>query len=460
MRRRVLPHLAKKLDADINPIIAGQDTLELCSMNGGMDKAEVSLYAYWRFRILFATMFGYATFYLIRLNYSAVIPTLQLEFGHSYYELGMTTSIFCAVYAFGKLINGYICDRSNPRYIMTIGLVGSAIVNLFMGYGESLTFLYVCWAINGWFQSMGWPPVARLLTHWFSSPELATKWAIWNCSQPIGGAITFLASTYLISYFGWQSAFFFPAILSLGVSVLLFNRLRDIPQSLGLPPVEVYKNLVHKDDANEEDHMGTKEILLRVFTNKIVWFVSLANLFLYVVRLGAFTWAPTFMQKMKGSSLIESGYQTAGFEIAGLCGGLLAGWLSDVVFKGRRGPVSCIYMAVLTLALFCFWKAPGGYMWLDTILLFGVGFLIYGPQVLVGVAAAEFASKKAAGTATGLTGAFGYAGGIFGAAGIGKIADIWGWSGGFMFFIASALLGLFFFALTWTQRAKVLEKSA
>jgi phosphoglycerate transporter family protein len=459
MRRRILPHLAKNLDAAINPEEPIIDSLALPRKNGGLSAADASIYSQWRFRILAATMFGYATFYLVRLNFSVAIPTLQAEFGYSKADLGMVITIFSVVYGVGKFLNGYFGDRSNARYFMTIGLIGSAIINLFVGFGEGLLFFGGCWAVNAWFQSMGWPPVARLLTHWFGPQEIATKWAIWNCSQPIGGAVIYVFAGYLISNYGWQSAFYIPAILGLVVSALLYHQLRDTPQSLGLPPVEVYTNLIHKDDVVEEEHVSTREILRRVFSSKIVWYVCMGNMFLYVVRMGAFTWAPTFLQEMKGSSIVTAGWQSAGFEIAGLCGGLVAGWVSDRLMKGRRGPVSCVYMAALALVLLYFWQAPAGYMWIDSIAMLGVGFLVYGPQVLVGVAAADFASKKAAGMATGLTGTFGYLGAAVSGYGVGKIVDVWGWGGGFTFFICSALLGMCFFALTWTARSKILERA-
>lgn len=455
-----MPHLARKIDADINRIQDSELQLDNQSpvQNGGMNGADVSIYAHWRFRILFATMFGYATFYLVRLNFSVAIPTLQQQFGYTKTQLGMVITIFSIVYGVGKFMNGYFSDRSNARYFMTIGLVGSGIVNLFVGFGEGLVFFSVCWAVNAWFQSMGAPPVVRLLTHWFSPQELATKWAIWNCSQPIGGAVIYVLAGYLVSNHGWQSAFYVPAVLSLVVSVFLFNRLRDTPQSLGLPPVEVYKNLIHKDDVQEDEDVTAKDFLRLVFKSKTLWYVCIANMFLYVVRMGAFTWAPTFLQEMKGSSLSASAWQSAGFEIAGLCGGLFAGWASDKLFGGRRGPVSCLFMAALAMVLLYFWQMPAGYVWVDTIAMIAVGFLVYGPQILAGVAAADFATKKAAGMANGLTGVFGYLGASVSGVGVGYIVDVWGWSGGFMFFITSALLGMFFFALTWTKKAKVLEK--
>lgn len=454
-----MAQLAKKTEAINSASVSIVEPIDLANhTNGGLSADQVSLYKHWRFRILFATIFGYAFFYIVRLNFSVAIPALQAEYGYSKAQLGTVVSTFAIVYGIGKFLNGFLSDRSNARYFMTAGLVGSAIVNLFVGMGESILFFCICWGISGWFQSMGWPPVARLLTHWYGPQEIATKWAIWNSSQPLGGAITYALAGSLLAAFGWQSVFYIPAIIALIAAVALFFMLRDTPQSLGLPPVEVYKNLVHVDDVQEEEHVASLELLRLVFASKVVWLVCVANMFLYIIRSSIFTWAPTFLQEMKGSSLLASSWQAFALEIAGILGGLVAGWASDKIFKGRRGPVGFIFMGVLALVLFGFWYSPGGYIWLDTLAMMAIGFLIYGPQVLVGVAAADFASKKAAGMATGLTGTFGYLGVAISGTGIGFVADHWGWTGGFAFFIASAILGMLTFAMTWSARPKVLEK--
>ena len=86
-----------------------------------------------------------------------------------------------------------------------------------------------------------------------------------------------------------------------------------------------------------------------------------------------------------------------------------------------------------------------------------IGFLVTGPQILVGVAAADFASKKAAGAATGLTGTIGYFGTAV-AGYIGSVVDHSGWDAAFGYITICALLSAFFFALTWNHRAKVLDK--
>lgn len=416
-------------------------------------------YEYWRTRTLYAMMIGYAGFYLVRQNFAMNIPALQAEFGFSKTQIGWIITLYSIIYGIGKSVNGLLSDRTNARYFMTAGLVCASIINLFMGWGASLLFFGILWSCNAWFQSMGWPPNARLLTHWYSKTELGTKWGVWNCSHQIGGALIFILCGFLIESYGWRSAFFVPGILGIGISAFIFNRLRDTPTSLGLPSVEEYKGelpMGHNKGGNSTDeNLSFKEILFdHVLNNKMLWYVSIANACVYVVRMGVFNWAPTFLKEVKGSALNVAGWQSAGFELAGLFGGIAAGWLSDRVFKGQRGPVSALYMGALALFLIYFWAIPAGNPLLDSIALVCVGFFVYGPQVLVGVAAADYASKKAVGAATGLTGTLGYLGSALSGVGIGYIVDNFGWNMGILFFISAAFIGIFFFLLTCERRPR------
>lgn len=413
-------------------------------------------YPYWQRRILYSLAFGYAAFYLVRQNFSLAIPTLIQELGYTKTQLGFVISIWSIVYGVGKFVNGFISDRSNARRFMSLGLLGSALTSLVMGFNSGLIVFTVIWAFNAWFQSMGWPPVSRLLTHWFSPQELGTKWGITNLSHQIGGTIIAASAGYIILYFGWKGLFILPGLLCILFAYVLYNRLRDTPESMGMPSIEAYSGLERKTD-----FCGSQTItdVLRVLlSNKLIWYVCLGNMFLYIVRMGIFNWAPTFLQELKGASVTSSGWQVATFEIAGMAGGVIAGWLSDTTFKGRRGPVSLLYMLALVGALCYFRWVPAGYDLLNSLAMIAVGFFVYGPQVLVGVAAADFSSKKIVGVAVGLTGTFGYIGTAISGVSIGYIADHHGWDGGFLFFIVSALLACVCFGLTWGHRAKVLEE--
>ena len=404
---------------------------------------------------MYSMMVGYAAFYLIRQNFTMAIPMMQIELGYTKTQIGGIITLAACIYGLGKGISGLFSDKSNARYFMTFGLFCSAIMNLLMGMTSTLPLLTIFWALNAGFQSMGWPPCARLLTHWFSPKEIATKWSIWNMSQQIGGASILILGGFLIDYGSWRLVFYVPGIIALIMAVFLFNRLRDTPQSLGLPPIETYHKL--SDQTHPEKNLSFREIMLnRILKNKLIWYICLANFFLYIVRMAVFNWAPTFLKEFKGSSLHLAGWQTAMFDLAGMFGGILAGYLSDKVFQGYRGRVGALSMLLLTVCIIVLWLSPPGWVILHFLGMMLIGFLVTGPQILVGVAAADFASKKAAGAASGLTGTFGYLGTAVTGIGIGVIVDHWGWDSAFWVMTLSALLSALFFALTWNHRSQIL----
>ena len=423
----------------------------------GAVSAEGRTYSYWRRRIMLSIMAGYAAFYLVRQNFTMAIPYLQSELGYSKAEIGIIISTGAILYGLGKGITGLLGDRSNARYFMSAGLLGSAIVSFCLGFSSAWWMLLVLYTINMCFQSMGWPPCAKLLTHWFSPKEIGTKWALWNTSHQIGAAAVVIISPYIMSAYGWRYVFFVPGVFCACFALFLLNRLRDSPESLGLPSIEAHHGLVEAH-AVDDGKLTTKEIFYQVVGNKLVWYMCGANFFVYIVRMFVMTWAPTFLSEFKGSSLKQAGWQTAMFDITGMFGGLIAGYLSDKLFEGRRGRVGFLYMVVLSLSILFLWKAPIDQKWQHFLGMMLIGFLVTGPQILVGVAAADFASKLAAGAASGLTGTVGYFGTAVTGVGVGLVVDNSGWDSAFACITVCALLSAFFFALTWNHRAKVLDK--
>ncbi len=152
-------------------------------------------------------------------------------------------------------------------------------------------------------------------------------------------------------------------------------------------------------------------------------------------------WAPTFLVEVKHSSVANASYKTSLFELAGIGGSLVAGRLIDTYFRNRRSFVNIGYMVLLIFAVWGFWLIPQNSPALEGFALGAVGFLVYGPQMLVGLCAADIGGKSAAATASGFTGLMGYLGSIVSGVGTGLMVDHFGWSGGFLFFTASAAIG-------------------
>ena len=403
-------------------------------------------YNSWRIRILYSIIIGYATFYFCRQNFNIAMPVLIDSFGTSKTQIGWILSTASIVYGVGKLCNGLLSDRSNARVFMVFGLAAVGAITLLLGFSTSITALGILWIINNWFQSMGWPPATKMLTHWYAQKELGMKWALGTTSNQIGGAIAMVVCGYLVEAYGWEMAFIVPGIVALLVSIFLFNRLRNSPQDVDLPVVEEYKECEIID--LNPNSLLTHELMKMVFYNRQIWYISLANMCVYIVRFGIIFWAPVFLHELKGASLSSAGWQVAYYEILGLIGGITAGWMSDKRFKGKRGPVGAIFMFFLAISLILFWLIPNDYNVLSVIALALAGFFVAGPQVLIGVATADFTNKKAVGTANGFAGLFGYIGSALAGICVGWIVDNVGWNGVFMFFIISSFLGVIFFILS------------
>jgi OPA family glycerol-3-phosphate transporter-like MFS transporter/OPA family sugar phosphate sensor protein UhpC-like MFS transporter len=115
---------------------------------------------------------------------------------------------------------------------------------------------------------------------------------------------------------------------------------------------------------------------------------------------------------------------------------------------------ACIFfMAFATLSIFSFWKFSSDSKAVNTALLCSTGFFIYGPQCLIGIAAANLATKRAAATAVGLTGLFGYLSTVLSGWGLGTLVKHHGWDAGFAGLVVIAAIGIFVFALAWPAKA-------
>lgn len=406
-------------------------------------------YKYWRTRVLYSTIVGYALFYFVRKNLSIAMPAIEADLGITKTDLGLFLTLHGVLYGVSKFANGFLADRANPRYFMAIGLFMSAMMSFFFGLSSGVVAFGLFWLLNGWFQGMGWPAATNTLTNWFSPRERGVKFAICNTSVSIGASLVLVLNGFLVGY-DWRYCFFVPSALAVFGAVFVLNRLRDSPESQGLPPVETYMGDALEDGGEKTEGVEFKSFVRKkVFGNPIIWIVSLANMFLYTIRYVILDWGPTFLTEMKGIELKHAGMLVAGFEASGIAGILLSGWLMDRVFKGRGGRAAVIYMFVCTIAVFLFWKLPFNNTFFYSLLLCIIGFSIYGPQTLVAIIAANLATKRAAATAVGLTGLFGYLSTVVSGLGLGVIVTRGGWSMGFLTLVIAGVAATILFAFTW-----------
>ncbi len=442
-----------------------------------------SRFRYWQTRTILLTMIGYALYYFVRKNFSMAMPGMETDLGISKTNLGIYLTLNGVIYGVSRFVNGIFADRCNARLYMATGLALCALSNFAFGFGVDIAswisgqpsgpgftnvlilFLGMTWLVNGALQGTGFPPCARLLTHWIPPRELATKMSVWNTSHSIGAGLVVILCGYIMNHMGegahhtgaWRWCFWIPAGIAMVGSIMLFVFLRDTPSSVGLPELEgTTVKLKKKVEKSAEYRAFLRE---KVFGNPLIWILGFANFFVYIVRFSVLDWGPTLLKQSKGVSLAHAGWMVALFEIAGIAGMLVAGWATDRFLKGRAHRTCVFCMLGATICAVLLWMIPSGASsWMLFAVLCATGFFIYGPQALIGIAAANQATKKAAATANGLTGIFGYASTAVSGVGFGYVAQHYGWDNAYIAIIGMAVVGTGVFMLMWNAKADGYEE--
>ena len=431
-------------------------------------------YSHWRLRIFYSCFIGYTIFYLCKKNIAVALPGLSEEFSFTNTELGLLGSSLYLTYGIGKFVNGVLADGSDVRKFLPTALIMTAIANIcfalsavfitpgeftFFGLPTNTVILWLLvffWGASGWFQSAGFPAVAKSLTYWYSNSERGTKWSLWSCSHQMGTFLSVIISGYLVAHFGWRMAFFVPGTIAILAAIWLYNRLRDKPQSLGLPDIETYREEVKVTTTNceETDTRSYVEIFKEnILCNKTIWLLAIAYIFVYVIRFGAEDWIIKYLTEVKNNTLELASLKLSSLPLVGIAGTICAGLVSDKLFKGKRAPVNLIYLVgvVVCLTLLMFNQISN----LDFVLIGLLGAFTYGPQMMIGgLCAVESSSKKVASAATGFTGTFGYVGAVLSATGTGFMIDKLGWNGALGFWIVSALICIAICIALWKNEKK------
>ncbi len=467
----------------------------------------------WQIRTILVTMVGYALFYFVRKNFSLAMPGLTAEYGISNKSFGWILFAGSLVYGFSRFINGYLVDRIKGRIVMALGLLLCALSNFAFGFGANLSALItgqqngpdmvnmlilvmgVTIILNQYFQGMGYPPCARILPHWIHPSELATKMSIWNCSHSVGASLAVVLCGYLMGTLGtdmsnnpdvvaritanlggdaqaaqqavsyaahigaWKLCFYVPACLAVCGAIVIFLTLRDEPKEVGLSDLPG-TNLGGLKEAAKSAKARKKFEKVMVWRNRWVWTFCIANLFVYVVRMGVLDWGPKFLTESRGLNIKDAAWTVAAFEIAGIVGTLVAGWLTDKLFKGKghRMCVVCMLGAAVFMTIFRFLPNSAS-LGLTAAVLVGAGFFIYGPQALIGIELGNQATKEASARANGIAGILGYLGSGLSGILVGYVADSYGWTHVFETIIVVAVIGMFVLISMWNAPRDGYERS-
>lgn len=323
-------------------------------------------------------------------------------------QIGFIGSALFVAYAIGKLTNGFFADRSNIRRFMSFGLLVSALINLMLGLTTAFYMFFILWGLNGWFQAMGAAPSVVALSRWFSDKERGSYYGAWCSSHSVGKAITFIATAFVVSMFGWRWGFVEAGLIGIVGATIVYLLLHDTPESDGLPPIADY----HNDHAPvSSGGKSVSELQIEVLKNPYIWILALSSAMMYISRYAIESWGIFFLQTYKGYSVLKASSIISIGSITGIFGTLFCGYFSDKFFNGSRNVPNLLFGLINVTSLALFFFVPNGLVWLDTLSMALFGLAIGALVTFVGgLMAVDIASKKASGAALGLVGVASYIG--------------------------------------------------
>ena len=373
-----------------------------------------SVYRSLRNRTFWGVTIAYSLYYVCRMSINVVKQPLIDEGILSAGQLGLIGSALLFVYAIGKFMNGFIADYCNIRRFMAVGLFVSALMNLLMGalglFSSMIPMIVIfvsfaiLWGVNGWMQSMGSGPGVISLSRWFSKAKRGSYYSLFSSSPYIGEFISYNLLALVVAWLGWQAGFIVAAAAGLAGAAIILLFVSDTPESKGLPSIQEISGEV----LTKEDKMATKDLQKMVLKHPGIWIIALSSAFIYITKYAIAGWGVLFLQKARGFDLAEASQVIAFSAVFGILGTVLAGWLSDSVFKGDRVRPAVLSGIISTSSLILFLFVGGGFIlniFYVSLFSLSVGVLYC---IVAGLMAVDIVPRKATGAALGVVGISSY----------------------------------------------------
>jgi len=376
---------------------------------------------------------SYAIYYFGKVNLSIVVPALLVTYKNlNLYDIGLVSSGFFFAYMLGQFLHGQISERCNPFVYISLGLIGSSVMNLILGFsGGFFIVLLVGEFIDGMFQSMGWSSCVRAnaLTQKAEKRERAAT--ILGTSYQVGNSAAWLISAYVVGAWGWQAGFWV-------ASVFLFTR--GILLLLTKPEMKIVPS-----------QKVTSQLKNTLCFPIILSGVSLC--LLNMVRYGIIIWIPLYLfqtQNLVVEQMGKVGLNVCLIPIAGVIGTLVYNRV-----KVSKDLLTVIFLVLLAVSLVIFPFSKG--VLAIVVLLIG-SFFLYGPHVfLVTTFPTRFVDKRIVAASTGFIDGMGYIGTVL----VGVIIPFLvtstedSWKNVFIFWAILSILVAGFVAIVYTRHYRL-----
>ncbi|MBO7214862.1 MAG: MFS transporter, partial [Clostridia bacterium] len=196
----------------------------------------------------------------------------------------VSTALFITYGAF-QIINCLLCKRYNSRYVITIGLIGSGICNLLVGYTQNFDVVIAVWCVNGIFLSFLWTAVIRVLSESLTKEYMAKSTIAIGTTVAFGTFVIYGASAIFVYFNAFRWAFYFAGIIMPIVAIVWFFFMPRVVNSL---PKQAKQELI------------LEKVSATVFQRKHIYLTVVCFFIIAVavnlVKDGLVTWVPNILK--------------------------------------------------------------------------------------------------------------------------------------------------------------------
>jgi len=376
----------------------------------------------YRWLIFSILAIGYAIVYFHRVAPAVVAPELTKSFAIKGAALGALASAYFYPYALMQLPSGLLSDSLGPKKTVTIFTLVAAFGAILFGVSPTFFTAILGRTMVGLGVAVLFIPTLKILANWFEKEKFAI---VTGFLMAMGGVGWLLAATplaFLTLWFGWRATFIIMGFVSLVLALLTYLIVKDGPPSLATLGNSRAKDKTPKFSGGEK--LPLFQGVRIVFSEKkfwplAIWFFCTGGILFGFGGL----WAGPYLTQVYGLSKTQAGNILTMIAVGMIGGSPLLGYLSEKVFRARK-PVLLISSSIITgtWVLLVFW--------IDGLTIAS----LYGLFILLGIFASgivtigftvakELFPIQVAGTSTGITNLFPFAGGALFQPLIGLILD-------------------------------------
>jgi len=349
----------------------------------------------WRAKVFIATWLSYVGFYFCRKPFSAAKNAIGTDLHFDASALANIYSAYLIAYAAGQFVAARMGPKLGPRNNVLLGMGLSIGVTIAMGWTPSLPVLAALIGINGLAQATGWSGNVGTMAGWFHKHERGRVMGAWSTNFTVGSLASTFAMGAILKVADWRWCFYFGAITLAVIWIIFWLFQRNRPEDVGLSPVDDPVTEIDESKIVEPPAAPGLGLSRDAWTNLML--VAGFYFFIKFIRYLIWSWAAYFLSNNYGVSDSNAVFYSAAFDLAGIPGIYLTGYLSDKYFGSRRGEIALIMMIGMMIAAGLLLAFGGAGVGVFTALLALVGFMLFGPDALLtGAGAMDIGSRRAA----------------------------------------------------------------